>query len=177
VRNYEADLSDVRLPIADILDPVGVRPVLAEVVDLSVTDRTVTCAARGRHFQLAYDRLAFALGSHLVRLDAHLAGLAHTRPSSGRNTVLVIGAGSTGIEVATEMPGRLRAAGGRRASAVLRHLCGPAERIESDMGESARPVIAEALKSLHEETRPGISVATIDAIGVTPSANSSTPER
>ena len=35
------------------------------------------------------------------------------------------------------------------------------------MGESARPVIAEALKSLHVETRPGISVATIDAGGVT----------
>ena len=110
VRNYEADLSDVRLPLADILDPVG------------VADRTVTCAARGRHFQLAYDRLVFALSSRLVRLDAHLAGLAHTRPSPGRNAVLVIGAGLTGIEVAMEMPGPLRAAGPTRKRSLASSL-------------------------------------------------------
>jgi NADH dehydrogenase FAD-containing subunit len=62
--------------------------------------------------------------------------------------VLVIGARLTGIEVATEMPGRLRAA------------------------------VAEALKALHVETRSGISVTTIDAGGVTLlPANASTPER
>jgi NADH dehydrogenase len=189
VRNYEAELSNVRLPLADILDPVGVQLVVAEVVDLNVADRTVTYDANGRHFQLAYDRLVFALGSRLVRppipgllqhsfdvdtydaavrLDAHLAGLVHTPPSPGRNTVLVIGAGLTGVEVATEMPGRLRAALGADAQAQSRViLADRAERIGSDMGESARSVIAEALKALHVETRPGISVAAIDAGGAT----------
>ena len=67
VRNYEADLSDARVPLADILDPIGVRLVVAEVVGLSVADRTVTYIADGGPSQLAYDRMVFALGSRLVR--------------------------------------------------------------------------------------------------------------
>jgi hypothetical protein len=67
VRNYEADLSDVRVPLTDVLDPIGVRLVVGEVVGISVVDRTVTCVESGRTSQLAYDRIVFALGSRLVR--------------------------------------------------------------------------------------------------------------
>ena len=57
VRNYEADLSDARVPLADILEPIGVRLVVGKVVGLSVDDRTVTCVAGGQPSRLAYDRL------------------------------------------------------------------------------------------------------------------------
>src|SRR5207248_2012123 len=68
VRNYEADLSGVRVPLAGVLDPIGVRLVVADIVDLSVSDRTITCiAAGGPTQQLAYDRMVFCLGSRLVR--------------------------------------------------------------------------------------------------------------
>jgi NADH:ubiquinone reductase (H+-translocating) len=189
VRNYEADLSDARVPLTDVLDPIGVRLVVAEVVGLSVVDRTVTCVANGRLSQLAYDRVVFALGSRLVRppipglrehtfdvdtyeaairLGAHLAGLVRRPRSAGRDTVLVVGAGLTGIEVATEMAGRLRAALAADPKAKARViLADRAEGIGSDMGESARPVIAEALRALDVETRPGIAVAAIDAGGAT----------
>jgi NADH:ubiquinone reductase (H+-translocating) len=189
VRNYEADLSDARVPLADVLDPIGVRLVVGEVVGLSVVDRTVTCVASGRPSQLAYDRMVFALGSRLarppipglrehtfdvdtyeaaIRLGAHLAGLIRRPRSVGRDTVLVVGAGLTGIEVATEMVGRLRAALAADPKAKARViLADRAEGIGSDMGESARPVIAEALRALDVETRPGIAVAAIDASGAT----------
>lgn len=189
VRNYEADLSDARVPLADILDPIGVRLVVAEVVGLSVADRTVTYIADGGPCQVAYDRMVFALGSRLVRppipglrehafdvdtyeaairLGAHLVGLVRRPRSCGRDTVLVVGAGLTGIEVATEMPARLRAALATDPKAQARViLADRAERIGSDMGEGARPVIAEALKALHVETRPGVSVAAIDPGGAT----------
>ena len=39
--------------------------------------------------------------------------------------------------------------------------------IGSDMGEAARAVIAEALAALGVETRPGVSVAAVDAEGAT----------
>lgn len=189
VRNYEADLSGTRLPLADLLDPIGVKLVVAEVTGLSIADRTVTCAAAGKSFQLGYDRLVFALGSHLVRpplpglgehafdvdtydaamrLGAHLAGLAVAPRSAGRDTVLVVGAGLTGVEVAAEMPGRLRsvlAADPQARPRVV--LADRARRIGSDMGESARPVIAEALAALGVEARPDVSVAAIDAGGAT----------
>ena len=187
VRNYEADLSNTRLPLADLLEPIGVKLVVAEVTGLSIAERTVTCAAAGKSFQLLYDRLVFALGSRLarpplpglaehafdvdtydaaMRLGAHLAGLAKEPPSAGRDTVLVVGAGLTGIEVATEMPARLSSllAGDPRARPRV-ILADHSPRIGSDMGESARPVIAEALTALGVQTRPGVSVAALDAKG------------
>lgn len=189
VRNYEADLSDARVPLADILDPIGVRLVVGQIVGLSVADRTVTCVAGGQQSQLGYDRMVFALGSRLVRppipgfgehafdvdtydaairLSAHLAGLVHRPRSAGRDTVLVVGAGLTGIEVATEMPGRLRAALAADPTAQPRViLADRAEQIGSNMGESARPVIAVALQALRVETGSGIAIAAIDAGGAT----------
>ncbi len=189
VRNYEADLSGTRLALADLLEPIGVKLVVAEVTGLSIADRTVTCAAAGKSFQLGYDRLVFALGSRLVRpplpglgehafdvdtydaamrLGAHLAGIASAPRAAGRDTVLVVGAGLTGVEVATEMPARLRsvlAADPQARPRVI--LADHSPRIGSDMGESARPVIAEALAALRVETRPGVSVAAVDANGAT----------
>jgi NADH:ubiquinone reductase (H+-translocating) len=189
VRNYESDLSGTRVPLADILDPIGVRLVVAEIVGLSVADRTVSCVADGRSSQLPYDRMVFALGSRLVRppipglrehafdvdtyeaamrLGAHLSGLAREPGSAGRDRVLVVGAGLTGVEVATEMPGRLRAALAADPKAQPRIiLADRAEKIGSDMGAGAIAVIAEALTALHVETRPGITVAAVDSGGAT----------
>jgi NADH dehydrogenase len=189
VRNYEADLRDTRVPLADVLDPIGVRLMVAEITGLGVADRTVSCVGDGKPSELAYDRLVFALGSRLVRppipglskqafdvdtyeaamrLGTHLAGLAKKPHAAGRDTVLVIGAGLTGIEVATEMPDRLRAALAADPNVQPRViLADRAEIIGSDMGEGARAVIAEALAALRVETRPGIAVAAIDGAGAT----------
>ena len=188
VRNYEPDLAGTRVALADILDPVDVRLVVADIVGLNIADRTVACIAAGTALQLPYDRMVFALGSRLLRppipglrehafdidtyeaamrLGAHLSGLAHARRSSGRDAVLVVGAGLTGIEVATEMAGRL---GPTLADPQTRPrviLADHAARIGSDMGEEARAVIAEALAALRVETRPGISVTAIDPGGAT----------
>jgi NADH:ubiquinone reductase (H+-translocating) len=81
-----------------------------------------------------------------------------------------VGGGLTGIEVATEMFGKLRAAIAHAPASGLAMsprviLADHQAWIGSDMGESARPVIAEALQNLGVETRPGISVASIDARG------------
>src|SRR5207244_1055331 len=46
-----------------------------------------------------------------VRVNAHIAGLGTRRSAAGRATVVVVGAGFTGIEVATEMPSKLKHAG------------------------------------------------------------------
>ena len=130
VRNYEADLSDARVPLAEVLDPIGVRLVVGEVVTINIADQTAIYVAGGQPCRLAYDRMVFALGSRLVRppipglrehafdvdtyeaairLGAHLAGLVRSPRPAGRDTVLIVGAGLTGIEVAAEMPDRLRA--------------------------------------------------------------------
>jgi NADH:ubiquinone reductase (H+-translocating) len=130
VRNYEADLRAVRVPLDDILGPIGVRCVEGEVADIDLTEQTVTVATANGHRTLPYDRLVCALGSQLLRpnvpglaehgfdvdtyggaarLNTHLQALPGGPASAGQWTVIVVGAGLTGIEAATEMPGKLRA--------------------------------------------------------------------
>jgi NADH dehydrogenase len=193
VRNYEADLGATRVRLSDVLDPIGVSHVAAEVTDIDFARRTVACSTGSGPCSFAYDRLVFALGSRLVRpripglqtcafdvdtydaaarLNQHIAALPSRTACEGQYTVLVVGAGLTGIETATEMPGKLRAAiaaaqGATPASPPRVILADRQPWIGSDMGDSARPVIAEALKALGIETRVGVSVASVNEQGAT----------
>jgi NADH:ubiquinone reductase (H+-translocating) len=180
VRNYEADLTPSRIPLDDILGPVGVTHIAADVTAINPSARTVTYSG-GLH---NYDRLVVALGSELVRpnisglaefgfdidtfdnatkLSRHLAALADGPADSAADTVVVVGAGLTGIETACEMPARLLHASQRTARVVLidRH-----PSVGSDMGEFARPVIEQALADNGVETRTGVDIAEIDAGGI-----------
>ena len=193
VRNYEADLEGTRVPLADVLGPIGVKLVVAKVTDIDIPGRKVTCEIGGALQDLAYDRLVFALGSCLARppipglatqafdvdtfegatrLNDHISRLPSGPVEAGQYHVLVVGGGLTGIEVATEMFGRLRAANSQAPTSdlvpSLRVILADRNAwIGADMGEGARSVIAEALQSLRIETRNGISVTSIDAQGVT----------
>src|SRR5215831_1748010 len=76
VRNYEPDLTAVRVPLDDVLGPVGVRRVEAEVANIDLTGQAVTVTTSAGQQVLCYDRLIFALGSQLLRppiagLDEH----------------------------------------------------------------------------------------------------------
>jgi NADH dehydrogenase len=186
VRNYEPDLSDVVIPLTRVLDPIGVRHVRADVRGIDTASRVVEAAAEGRIEAISYDALVVALGSALARppvpglvkhgfdvdtypaaetLCAHLKELASHPPSPARATVVIAGAGFTGIEVATEMPARLRALPGVEAPRVI--LVDGAPVIGATIGDNARPVIAEALAALGIETRLGVRVAAVEACSVT----------
>lgn len=181
VRNYESDLSDVRVPLDDVLGPIGVEVVLGEVTALDTDRREIACANAAT---ISYDRLVFALGSELARppipglaehgfdvdtydaaarLDRHLAGLPKTPPSPGRFTALVVGAGLTGVELATELATRMRDLAGAEPCRVI--LADRAARIGSNMGDEACAVIDEALRALGVETRVGVSIAGVGAHG------------
>jgi NADH:quinone reductase (non-electrogenic) len=185
VRNYEADLSDCRIPLADLLDPVGIAHVATEVTGIDTDARTVTASggqARG------YDRLVLASGSRVLKpavpglpevgfdvdthdgavaLQQHLRELADGATTPSAATVVVVGAGLTGIEAACELPERLRAlfSGIHVAPRVI--LLDRSPAIGSDMGASARPVIEQALADNGVETRTGVGVAAVSERGVT----------
>ena len=185
VRNYEVDLSDVAIPLREVLDPIGVSHLTAEVQTIDVAKRQVTVATPHGQELLAYDRLVLALGSELarpelsglaadtfdvdtyaaaVRLNAHIATLGTRPASSGRSTVVIVGAGFTGIEVATEMPAKLTRALGSSDYRVI--LVDPNPVVGRTIGDHARPVICEALSALNIETRLGAKVAAVNAMGI-----------
>jgi NADH dehydrogenase len=182
VRAYEQDLSDTRVALADVLDPIGAELIVGEVSAIDAAARTVRI---GSDRTLAYDRLVLAAGSQLQmpdipgltrhafsvdtyqegeRLNQHLAGLGRRPASAGRDTVVVVGAGLTGIEAACEMPEKLKR-GGIRGGRVI--IADGQPHIGSNMGDEARPVIEKALRDLGIEMRPGIRVEAADAGGVT----------
>ncbi len=182
VRNYEADLSPCRIPLAGLLDPVGIGHITADVTEIDAAATTVRTADGTTH---RYDRLVLAVGSKVAKpdlpglaeyafdvdtydgatkLQTHIRNLDACDPASA--TAVVVGAGLTGIETASELPSMLSEALG---SAVTPRviLVDHNPLVGSDMGDSARPVIEEALAGNGVETMTGAGVAAVDARSVT----------
>ena len=193
VRNYERDLSGVRVALDEVLEPIGVERVAGEVVGIDFDSRLVTYSVGATDRSLPYDRLVFALGSGLVRpdipglgefafdvdtydgaarLNTHIQSLSAQPHSPGQYTALVVGAGLTGIEAATELLGKLRLAGAVAPRVIL---ADHKPRIGSDMGEGACHVIDEALASLGVVTRTGVAISAIDGSGATLSTGEKIP--
>jgi NADH dehydrogenase len=189
VRNYEADLSEVCVPLCEVLSPIGVRIVNGEVLDIDAVGRRVSVrGAEGVH-GISYDRLILALGSELARpsiaglaarafdvdtfasasrLAQHIEALAEQAATPGQFTAVVIGAGLTGLEVATALPERLRRVRERSDSSqpVRVVVIDRQPHVGSDMGDSARPFIEEALLSLGIEQRTGVDIRNLEPEGV-----------
>ena len=182
VRNYEADLTDCRIPLREVLDPAGIGHITAEVTAIDSASHTVTTTL-GTH---TYDRLVIALGSRVVkpdipglsefgfdvdtydaamRLQRHLAALASGPHTAAAGTAVVVGAGLTGIETACELPARLSALLPDVQPRVI--LVDHNPQVGSDMGDSARPVIEAALTANGVQSRLGVRVSAVDEGGAT----------
>ncbi|MCA1392930.1 FAD-dependent oxidoreductase [Bradyrhizobium sp. IC3123] len=196
VRNYEADLAEVALPLPQLLDPIGVSHGLGEVEAVDPARREISLVTSAGAETLHYDRLVLALGSAVMgpdipglaahafdvdtyaaalRLEDHLVSLGRSAPSPGHSTVVVVGAGFTGIEVAAEMPDRLARAGITGSRRII--LVDPNPSVGASIGANARPVIETALASLDIETRLGVRVAAIEAAGMRLSSGEFIPAR
>lgn len=188
-RLYEQNPGGMKAPLLEIFKAVGVRFVQGFVQHVDVARREVSVVGAGAEASsqnIAYDRLVLAAGSRLfrpqipgiaeyafnvdqvadaARLEAHVHGLARRAESVGRNTVVVVGGGFTGIETAAEMPARLREVLGQDA-AVQVILVERNTEIGPDLGPGPRPVIEQALTELGVTWRLGSGVAAITATGV-----------
>ena len=170
-------------PLQDLLDPVGVGHIAAEVT--GIDPRTATVSTTDG--LLPYDRLVLALGSRVVKpdipglaefghdvdtydgamkLQAHIRDLTRRPNDAATATAVVVGAGLTGIETACELPGMLRTALGPAVTPRV-ILVDHNPHVGSDMGDSARPVIEEALRHNGVETMTGVGVTAIDEQSVT----------
>jgi NADH dehydrogenase len=156
-RLYESDLAGVRVPLAGVLDPLGVVHHQAQVTAIDTAERRVVL---DDGTELLYGQLVLAAGSRLalpegravhcvdsydqaLELRRALEALLerHSRPRA-----VVVGGGFTGIEVATELA--------RYADVTV--VASP--ELAPGYGPRGRAQISQALASLSVEVRSGARV-------------------
>lgn len=180
-RLYEPDPRKMIVPLRRVLAPIGVRHAPGAATRIDTAGRTVTATtATGASVTIAYDRLVLASGSRLVvprlagaehlhnvdtieaavALDQHLRRATAERVG-GALTAVVVGAGFTGIEVATTLVDRLRAlAGGSRTVRVV--LVEREREVVPDLGPRPRPLVEQALAALEIECRLATTLVRLD---------------
>jgi NADH dehydrogenase len=175
-------------PLAEVFRAVDVRYEQGRVDAIdSAGGSAMIVGPDGMPRSLGYDRLVLAAGSQgfkpdipglarygftvdqiddAIALDHHLKALANRPSSTARDTSVVCGGGFTGIEVATEMPSRLRATLGPKAN-VRVIIVDRSEAIAPAMGVHPRPLIEKALRDAGVETILGAGVSALTGSGVT----------
>ncbi|CAM1508030.1 Fc.00g048780.m01.CDS01 [Cosmosporella sp. VM-42] len=184
-RLYEANPAGMTHPVGPLFESAGIKFIQGTAEAIYTEKHAVDIrSASGATSNIGYDRLILAAGSSVVRpqgiaglkqyafdidsllsatkLESHLKGLSGLPWSPGRDTIVVCGAGFTGIELATELPKRLEQNGNTRVILVEY-----ADVVGPELGPGPRPIIAKALEELGVEVRLGSAVAAIDSEGVT----------
>lgn len=187
-RFYEENVAGLRAPLSDLYAELDVEFIAGHAERIDTTEKTVWYRAQDGGMSLRnYDRVILATGSQIRRpaisglaeyafdidqmesaqiFEKHLDELVNQPASLARNTVVVCGGGFTGIELATELPARLRARFGddtqTRVIVVER-----GDKIGGRFSEALSQVIAEASIGLGVEWRVNSEVESIDATGVT----------
>lgn len=186
-RLHESEPAGLAAPLEALLEAAGVRYIQGSVEQIHQQDRCVQAVgADGKRFSVDFDRLLLTSGSKMARpdepgihahafsidqqdeaveLDLHLTSLAGLAESSERNTVVVVGAGFTGIELACELPQRLRKVLGAQAKLNV-VLIERGTEIGPELGAGPRPVIEQALDEMGVTRLLGSGVTAVTADGV-----------
>ena len=186
-RFYENAVPTLVAPLQPLFDVTGVTFLRGAVSQIDPAAKSVNWTdSLGETHQHSYDRLILASGSHVNRslvagaaehtfdldqletatvLENHLKSLAAQPESEARNTVVVCGGGFTGIEVAMELPGRLRELLGSNAKTrvvVVDRASLPGARYSEEL----REVIVQASAELGVEWLLNADIERVDATGV-----------
>ncbi|CAI7627914.1 unnamed protein product [Penicillium manginii] len=179
-RLYEANSSEMTHSVETLFKEAGIQFVQGFVHTISAENNTVLVhSPTGTESTISYDPAGSSVvrpksipGIHehafdidsldsAVKLESHLQSLGSLPASLARDTIVVCGAGFTGIELATELPKRLPNSNTRILVVEGANELGP------ELGAGPRPIITQALNELGIEVKLGSLVSAIDGSGVT----------
>ena len=194
VRNYERDLSSVRVALDEVLEPIGVERVRGRgrrhrfrqpaghllrgrrtSIDLPMTGWSSPSAAGSSAptFPGSANLPSMSILTTAPRGSIPTSRASRrSRARPGNIPRSSLAPGLTGIEAATELLGKLRSAGAVAPRVIL---ADHQPRVGSDMGDGACHVIDEALASLGVATRTGVAISAIDRSGATLSTGEKIP--
>ncbi|MFZ1873602.1 MAG: FAD-dependent oxidoreductase [Chania sp.] len=186
-RFYEARVDTFAAPLLPLFGVTGVKFVAGTASEIDSQNQQVWYHnAQGQLAVASYDRLVLATGSQInpalpgaqqhafdldqlesaARLEHHIYALADQPDSAARNTVIVCGGGFTGIEMATELPARLRAVLGN-STPVRVIVVERGSVIGGRYSEQLRGVIELASNELGVEWLLNAEIMEIDEKGIT----------
>lgn len=181
-RLYERDPGQMSVPLDRVLKPIGVERIQASVTGIDTNTSEVTAVGvDGQPRVLRYDRLVLAAGSQVLKpslpgreflfnvdtiasadaLEQHIRGLPEQPTEEATFSAVVIGAGFTGLEVATELMGRLRELADAKNARARVVLVDRADEVGPQLGAGPRPYITSALDELGVEVRLGATVSEV----------------
>ncbi|MDX6042284.1 NAD(P)/FAD-dependent oxidoreductase [Scandinavium lactucae] len=187
-RFYEANVATTTADLQPLFAELDIRFITghAERID-AAENRVWYKTLQSDTTFIPYDKLILASGSHLhhfgikgiaeygfdidqldtaQRLEDHLNGLKNQPESAARNTVVVCGGGFTGIELATELPSRLKTLFGPHSKTKV-VVVEKGSVIGGRYSEALRNIIREASDELGVEWRLNAGIEMVDAEGVT----------
>lgn len=186
-RFYEAGVESFAAPLLPLFAATGVKFIAGSAREIDVASKQVWYhTTQDQLNAIHYDKLVLATGSHInpifpgakehafdvdqlesaARLEKHLNQLAQQPVSEARNTVVVCGGGFTGIELATELPARLRAILGD-AAPVRVVIADRSPVVGGRYSEELCHVIKQASDELGVEWMLNAEIEAIDERGVT----------
>ncbi|EPC4329941.1 NAD(P)/FAD-dependent oxidoreductase [Enterobacter asburiae] len=187
-RFYEEKVSTLVAPLTELFAELDIEFIAGSAENIDTHAKTVIWRDnQGITSSVAYERLVLATGSQTKRppiaglaeyafdidqlesalvFEQHLDSLASRPASPARNTVVVCGGGFTGIELATELPARLRSRLGED-TAIKIIVVERGAVIGGRYSEALRKTIEDASRELGVEWRLNGEVEAIDANGVT----------
>lgn len=187
-RLYEANASTLAAPLLPLFKETGVDFISCTAEKIDAANKSIWfTGANGEQQSINYDKLILASGSQLSKdgiegaheyafdidqlenaekLERHLQSLSSLKASEARHTFVVCGGGLTGIELATELPKRVKAILGSQNHIKVIVVDSGAE-IGSSFSPEMRQVISEASKSLEIEWKVNSRVQSINDQGVT----------
>lgn len=187
-RFYEEQVAGFAAPLSELFAELNIHFIAGSAERIDAKQKSVWYRdSQGNVTLAAYDRLIVATGSQTRRpaiaglaefafdidqlesaqiFENHLDSLALRPSTPERNTLVVCGGGFTGIELATELPARLRARFGENTQTKIIVV----ERgavIGGLYSEELRNTIEEASNELGVEWRLNSEIKAIDDTGVT----------
>jgi NADH dehydrogenase len=185
-RFYEAGVENFTAPLLPLFAATGVKFIAGSAKEIDVANKQVWYhTAQEQLAALHYDRLVLATGSQInpivpgahehafdvdtlesaAHLEKHLHQLVEQPDSHARNTVVICGGGFTGIELATELPARLRAVLGNETP-VRVIIADRSPVVGGRYSEDLCAVIKQASDELGVEWQLEADIASINEHGV-----------